>query len=194
MLFSSELEKTVLKKSLKSALQNIGRQVIECPFEGSIRRLFIGGKALEILAYELDEFSGDQKANTNQPDTIDMGRLHEARKIVEDEFADPPTLYEPARQVGLNDFKLKRGFRKAFGTTVFEYVRKLRMDKARELLEHGHLTVTEVALATGYNHFGHFSAAFKKSYGILPSHYRTTVGTAPKCYHPIAVRFAILIV
>ena len=134
------------------------------------------GKALEMLAYELDEFSCDQKENTTPLNIIEMVRLDEARKIVEYEFVDPPTLFELARRVGLNDFKLKRGFREAFGTTVFEYIRKLRMDKARELLEQGRLTVTEVALATGYSHFGHFSSAFKKSFGILPSHYRTARG------------------
>ena len=173
MMFPSGFERSVIKKNLSLTLQSAGHQVLKCPFEGSVRKLFMEGKALEILAYELDEFSSDQIASQVPLNVIEMGRLYEARKIVEDEFADPPSLFDLARRVGLNDFKLKRGFREAFGTTVFEYIRKLRMEKARDLLEHGHLTVTEVALAIGYNHFGHFSAAFKKAFGILPSCYRT---------------------
>lgn len=180
MLFSSELENAVFKKSLSFTLQNIGKQVVNCSLQGPIRRLFMEGKALEILAYELDEFSGHHNAETRPVSTTEIGRLYEARKIVEEEFADPPSLFDLACRVGLNDFKLKRGFREVFGTTVFEYVRKLRMEKARELLEEGRLSVTEVALTTGYSHFGHFSAAFKKSFGILPSRYRTTAGKPPK--------------
>jgi AraC-like DNA-binding protein len=72
----------------------------------------------------------------------------------------------------LNDFKLKSGFRETFGTTVFGYVRKLRMDKARSLLEIGDLNVTEAALEAGYCSLGHFAAAFKKRFGTLPGQYR----------------------
>jgi AraC-like DNA-binding protein len=86
--------------------------------------------------------------------------------------------------VGLNDFKLKRGFRQVFDTTVFGYVRALRMEKARALLELGRLNVTQVASATGYSCFGHFSAAFKKRFGILPSDFKKTKGSVPEPFHP----------
>ena len=104
---------------------------------------------------------------------MDFERLQEARGILEVEFVDPPGLFELARRVGLNDFKLKRGFKEAFGTTVFGYVRRLRMDKAKSLLENGDLNVTEAALEAGYSLLGHFAASFKKRFGILPSQIST---------------------
>ena len=59
-----------------------------------------------------------------------------------------------------------------FGTTVFGYVRQLRMEKARFLLETSDMTVTEIALAVGYTSLGHFAGAFKRSFGLVPREYR----------------------
>ena len=51
--------------------------------------------------------------------------------------------------MGLNDFKLNGGFREGCRTTVFGYVRMLRMEKPWMMLDTGELNVSEVALATG---------------------------------------------
>ena len=172
ILLTCDLPKVSARKELSPSLQCLAHQVIHCPFEGVARRLFMEAKALEILACELEEFSDPPSAKASLRAAREVELLYDARRILEQEFTDPPGLIELARRVGLNDFKLKRGFRELFGTTVFGYVRKLRMDMARTLLENGDLTITEVALAAGYSHFGYFSAAFKKAHGVLPSHYR----------------------
>jgi AraC family transcriptional regulator, transcriptional activator of the genes for pyochelin and ferripyochelin receptors len=127
------------------------------------------GKALEIMAHQLDALSESAAApGASEVTTDDVQRLFHARRILDEVFADPPSLMELSRRIGMNDFKLKRGFRQVFGTTVFGYVRRLRMDKARAMLESGSFSVTEAALTTGYNCLGYFSAAFKRQFGILP--------------------------
>lgn len=136
------------------------------------RRPFLEGKVLEILAHQLEAISDTAQGTQTLSDPGELERLQKARSILEYEFVNPPSLFGLARRVGLNDFKLKRGFRETFGTTVFGYVRRLRMDKARSLLEIGDLNVTEVALEAGYSSLGHFAAAFKKRFGTLPSEYR----------------------
>jgi AraC-like DNA-binding protein len=50
-------------------------------------------------------------------------------------------------------------------------VRKLRMEKALELIESGENSILQVALSVGYSNPSHFSAAFKRFYGRLPSSY-----------------------
>jgi len=87
-------------------------------------------------------------------------------------MVDPPSLLTLAHRVGLNDFKLKRGFREVYQTTVFGYVRMLRMEKALSLLEAGEMNVGEVASATGYSNFGHFSEAFRKRFGVSPRDFK----------------------
>ena len=161
-----------VRASLSPSLEYIAYQVLHCPLEGAARKLFLESKALEILAHEINTFGSAQQSQVPAVKTHELDRLEEARMILEKEYADPPSIVSLARRVGLNDFKLKRGFRKVFDTTVFGYVRALRMEKARALLESGRLNVTQVASATGYSCFGHFSAAFKKRFGILPSDFR----------------------
>lgn len=160
------------QRSLSSDLRIIGHQILNCPLEGSLRCLFMESKAIEILALQLGAISYSQIGEPPRLNKDERNRLEEARRIIEREFADPPSLLTLARRVGLNDFKLKRGFRELYGTTVFGYVRTLRMEKARTMLDTGELNVTEVALATGYSCFGHFSEAFRKRFGISPRDFK----------------------
>ena len=164
-----------VRASLSPALKYVAYQILHCPLEGAARKLFLESKALEILAHEVATFGEVNQFRSPKVKTDELDRLEQARMILEQEFVDPPSIISLARRVGLNDFKLKRGFRQVFDTTVFGYVRALRMDKARALLESGRLNVTQVASATGYSCFGHFSAAFKKRFGILPSDFRKAV-------------------
>lgn len=160
-----------LQCSLTQYLEEIAQQILNCRFQGVSRQLFMESKALEILALELDTFSRTATSRNNYSKE-DLRCLEMARHILQAEFNNPPSLVDLARRVGFNDFKLKRGFRQIYNTTVFGYVRRLRMEKARSLLETGEANVTQAAMATGYNCIGHFSAAFKKHFGRLPSHVR----------------------
>jgi AraC-like DNA-binding protein len=102
----------------------------------------------------------------------DRDRIHFAREILLQRLADPPSLVELARLVGLNDYKLKAGFRQVFGTTVFGYLRQERLEKARQLLQAQDISVTAAAAAVGYSSQGHFAAAFRKQFGINPKDLR----------------------
>jgi AraC-like DNA-binding protein len=161
-----------IQQALAPELRIVAYQVLNCPLEGSARRLFMESKALEILALQLDTLSSSNPRERAVKNKEELNRLDEARRILDKEFADPPSLLMLARRVGLNDFKLKRGFREFFHTTVFGYIRMLRMEKARTMLETGELNVSEVAVATGYTCFGHFSGAFRKRFGVAPRDFK----------------------
>ncbi|GAB4341955.1 MAG: hypothetical protein OHK0047_33800 [Leptolyngbyaceae cyanobacterium] len=105
----------------------------------------------------------------------DLERLYQAQAILRQDLENPPSLLELAKQVGLNDYKLKSGFRQIFGTTVFGYLHQQRMQRAYELLTSSDLKVTEVASQVGYTSLSAFSTAFKKSFGISPSHCRVKI-------------------
>ncbi|GAB4304343.1 MAG: hypothetical protein Kow0091_06020 [Geminocystis sp.] len=77
-----------------------------------------------------------------------------------------------AREVKLNDCKLKQGFRYLFGTTVFGYVHYCRMQEAMKLLSQEDLTITHIAQKVGYASPSRFCHAFKRHQGITPSTYR----------------------
>ncbi|WDP86723.1 MAG: helix-turn-helix transcriptional regulator [Desulfobacter sp.] len=76
-----------------------------------------------------------------------------------------------AAMTGLTVAKLQAGFTQEYGMSVFDYFREYRMEKARQLLSQPLTNVSETAWQVGYVNVSHFSAAFKKRFGILPKHY-----------------------
>jgi AraC-like DNA-binding protein len=99
------------------------------------------------------------------------GAVDEAVDILRAEWADPPTISALARRVGSNECYLKSDFRKRTGLSIGNFVRKLRMEKALELIESGDCNILQAAHSVGYSNPSHFSAAFKRFYGRLPSRY-----------------------
>ncbi|MEM7064839.1 MAG: AraC family transcriptional regulator [Cyanobacteria bacterium P01_B01_bin.77] len=142
------------------------QQILQCPYQGLTKRLYLESKALELITLQLTQLSEDQPVTSLKLDDID--RIHLARDILIRHLDDPPSLLSLAKQSGINSFKLKQGFREVFNTTVFGYLHGYRMEEARRLLGLGELSVTQVAQTVGYSHSGKFAAAFKKKFGINP--------------------------
>lgn len=91
-----------------------------------------------------------------------------ARKILAENFVVPPTIPELARRCATNDFRLKKIFKRVYGTTIYAYIQKLRMEEANWLLRQKSLSVGDVARRVGYRHQGHFSRLFHLHYGVFP--------------------------
>lgn len=145
------------------------RQILDCPYEDTVRRVFLEAKAMELLAIQLSQPDEGRASPPARLRLDDIERVHEARKILAENIEDPPSLMELSKMVGLNDFKLKAGFKETFGTTAFGYLHEKRMEEARKLIEAGEMNVGEVALSVGYASPSRFAAAFKKRFGIQPS-------------------------
>jgi AraC-like DNA-binding protein len=86
-------------------------------------------------------------------------------------LAEPPSLEEIGREVGCSPFHLSRTFSQETGMTIPQYLRKLRMERAAELLRSGSHNVTEAALEVGYSSLSHFSMAFCQTMGCCPGLY-----------------------
>lgn len=155
-------------------LQLILHQIQSLSYQGSLKRMYLEGKVLELLATSLHlQFSNrtfqESKVNLSY---CDVQCIYQARDYKLHQLENPPTLKELARQVGINEFKLKAGFREVFQTTVFSYLRQERMKIAMNLLEKGDITISEVAMKVGYINKIHFSAAFKETFGFNPSQFK----------------------
>jgi AraC-like DNA-binding protein len=158
---------------ISPAIHIVLRHMLNCPYQGVMKRLYCEGKALELMALFLTQLLADDCRQPVAPQlrSEDVERIHKARDVLLDKMDEPPSLLALARQVGLNDFKLKRGFRQIFGTTAFGYLHEQRMERARQLLEERRFNVTEVAGAVGYANPSHFAGAFKRKFGVNPSAY-----------------------
>jgi AraC-like DNA-binding protein len=151
-------------------MQTTAKQIIECPYQGVTKRFYLEAKALELMAmliaHEIEIGGGNCKPHKLKSDVVD--RIHYARDILRQNLNNPPSLSQLARQVGLNECTLKRGFRSCFNTTVFGYLHNYRLEQAWQMLEAGTWKVGEVARIVGYRDFTAFGRAFYKKFGILP--------------------------
>ncbi|MGF1434359.1 helix-turn-helix domain-containing protein [Bacillus thuringiensis] len=156
---------------IDSLTSNIIKRMLENPQKDRINQLEIESKALELLSiYFRKVLLNDRDANKrSQLSKKDLNKIKQAEEILLQRIESPPSLLELAKIVGLNDYKLKIGFKELFGTSTFAYLREQRMERAMLLLRSGTSNVTETAVAVGYNNISHFSESFKKKYGMKPS-------------------------
>lgn len=85
---------------------------------------------------------------------------------------EPIGLQELANLVGLSRFHLCTAFRRATGKTPHQWLVGLRINEARRLLQDRRLSVTEIALAVGYQTPSSFAQAFRLAVGVTPSEFR----------------------
>jgi AraC-like DNA-binding protein len=156
--------------AITAQMQRIISDVLGCQRKGSLQRIYLESKVLELLMLQAEQFEESlNSAKRPSLKTADIDRIHHAKTLIERDINAPTSLTELAREVGLNDFKLKKGFKEVYGTTVFGYLHDLRMEQARRMLLDEHKTVGEAADSAGYRNAHHFTAAFKKYFGHLPS-------------------------
>jgi len=106
----------------------------------------------------------------------DYEKIREARDYLLFNMDQPCTVIELAHKVGLNDFKLKKGFKQLYGSTIFDFLLEARIEKARMLLTETVMSIQEIAVATGYKNISSFTAAFKKRTGVSPRSFKQRSG------------------
>ncbi|WP_025027585.1 helix-turn-helix transcriptional regulator [Caldalkalibacillus mannanilyticus] len=133
--------------------------------------LTIESKALELLSryIRLLMFDSGHNDSTRILSRNDIMKVHQAAELMVARMSNPPSLLELAHLVRLNDYKLKRGFKELYGTTVFGFLREKRFEYALDLLRKEQGNVTQVASEVGYNNLSAFSKGFREKFGVSPS-------------------------
>ena len=127
--------------------------------------LAIEGLLLELLAAISRSRSGPLPIGT-------ASWVGEARDRLHADLTVRPSLADLAAAVGVHPVTLARAFRRTFGCTVGEYLRRLRIERASEQLVTGSQSLAEIALAAGFADQSHFSNVFRRRVGMSPSAYR----------------------
>ncbi|MEH2406196.1 helix-turn-helix transcriptional regulator [Nostoc sp.] len=178
LLAKGEDWQTLVYPEITLAIQGVVQQIINCPYHGVTKRMYLQAKVLELMTLQLTPILAHQEGLQPSPrlKSQTIARIHHAREILHSHLENPPLLLELAQQVGISDAcgglrlrTLRRGFQELFGTTVFRYLTDKRMEWAEQLLRQGNITVAEVAHQVGYCEQGRFASAFKRRFGIIPS-------------------------
>lgn len=166
-----DLDASYLKTaSAQGRLLTLAEELAALDGSSTRDRLLIESKSLEWLANLLDHPAFSPcRAIAPSHNAREEAALTAAAKILSTRYAEDHSIAALSRAIHLNEFKLKRGFKQHYGTTVFGFLRQKRMEAAREMLTSGQQSVIEIANAVGYTNPSHFARAFKDAYGVNPS-------------------------
>ncbi|PYG87593.1 AraC-like DNA-binding protein [Ruminiclostridium sufflavum DSM 19573] len=148
------------------------RSAQKLPTEWRSAEDFCRGKALEAFAITLDYICTNKKEPSVRLSPFDRKALENVRKQLSECLLNPPQIKELTRITGLNKQKLMSGFKLLNGITIYEYVKRVRMQKALELLMESDMPVLEIAKSVGYCGDGHFHKTFRDVYGTTPGKLR----------------------
>lgn len=148
---------------VSSKISYIINQFLECTYEEDVRRLYFDNLVKELLLLLLL-----QKQRNGKDYTTYMQRLYEAKSIIEKNTSRQFTISEIAEQIGLNEAKLKSGFKQVFGTGLFQFMLQAKMQKAWVWVLETNKPVKEIARLTGYTSMQNFVTAFKKYFNTTP--------------------------
>lgn len=150
-------------------IQNCINSILKCTYSEPLKKMFLFSKVIELLVLQVESYNRLFEPKTRYIKTdYDKERILFARDYLVKNLETPPSLKELSRIAGINEFKLKRGFKEVFGTTVFGYLGDIRMELAKNDLLEKHKSITEIAFELGFSSIQHFSNAFKKKFGVPP--------------------------
>lgn len=167
-------ENSILSNSWKTnnfKIQQVINEILHCPYSDELKDLFLLSKSIELLVLQADLYEQESHSLFIKKRS-DKEKLIEAKELLALRMEHPPTIVELAKLVGLNEYKLKKGFKELFGTTVFGFIHASRMSLAKRLLLGTDKSAKEIGYEAGYSSPQHFSKAFKKEFGISPNSIR----------------------
>ncbi|MFP4533159.1 MAG: helix-turn-helix transcriptional regulator [Desulfobacterales bacterium] len=160
-------------------MRSVLSQIIQPALPENLPRLYYLAKILELIC-AIESLDNTGASFSKGHSGVRPRKIYPAdRKIVENAknflaagLDNPPSIADLAGKVGVSASKLKQLFPEVCGMTPYDYLRKIRMEKAMLLLRGGEMNVTEAAYEVGYESISHFSKVFCKYYGIKPSQVR----------------------
>jgi AraC family transcriptional regulator, transcriptional activator of the genes for pyochelin and ferripyochelin receptors len=143
--------------------------IVNCKYQQDLKKMFLLSKSIELLVLQAEAYNNVQDGGPRYLKTeYDKERIIYAREYLIKHLDMPPSLTDLAKVAGINEYKLKKGFKETFGNTVFGYLADTRLELAKNDLLDKKKSVSEIAFELGYSSVQHFSNAFKKKFSISP--------------------------
>lgn len=164
-----EKERPVISsvRPMSTDQHQVAASLLHPPVSKPAQSLWYQSKALELMAHFLFA-PKDPEFFCMRQKRVARDRVERTKELLARDLAQPPTLEMLGREVGCSPFYLSRSFSREVGLTIPQYLRKLRMERAAELLRSGRYNVTEAATEVGYASLSHFSKAFCETIGCCP--------------------------
>lgn len=141
-------------------------QLLHSPYSEVTERFHMG-ILKNLFKLSLKEITA--RSNENAKFSLeDLERLYAAKNYIDTHLLQHDTISQLSRKAGINELKLKKGFKEIFGIGVYGYRKRERLRIAKIELEQTRKSIKQVARDAGYRNANNFSAAFKKVFGVSP--------------------------
>lgn len=139
------------------------------PLAAQRAKLLLSTMLLQIaLQFRQNETGERRRANRR---VLDIGRLQPVFEFLEGRLAEKVSLDRAAQLACMSPSYFCRFFRQVTGTRLMEYLTRMRIDRAKELLLKGGLPITQIALETGFEHLSYFDRIFRKYTRMTPQEF-----------------------
>lgn len=159
-----------------AAVMGILTNILECPFDGEMKIAYLKEHIRALFTLQLFYFNavvpGTPAIIDNRITTRDREALQAVKDYIDENFLNPNSLESLSKHFGLNEFKLKHGFKLMFETSPIRYLQHKRLTFALSLLRDTDKSIKEISHAIGYAHAANFTAAFVKAFGHSPQQWR----------------------
>lgn len=163
-------EKPVLSIGYDQELENLIRSLSHLAKEATAGyRQIMAARTTEALALIRSRSTNFHTANRESARKIQQARYH-----LHQHHAEEVDMNKLARKLGLSYSRFRSLFKEHTGAAPHQYLISIRVNKARELLRHTELTVSEIAEQTGFSSAYYFARLFKTRTGQTPSTCRAT--------------------
>lgn len=142
--------------------------------------VFLEGITLELLSNQIKQFKNSVSTTPTKKTVLnneDIEKILAAKEILISNIQEPPVIESLARAVGVNQTKLKIGFKNIFSLPIKTWLRYKRLEKAQLLLLKDQKSIKEISETVGYLNQSHFAKQFKTRYGVLPKDYLKQIKT-----------------
>jgi AraC family transcriptional regulator len=120
--------------------------------------------SIKILLFDL--ISNARVSDIEQP--VWVGRIYE---FMNDRWSESLTLEDLAQTAGVHPVTISKYFRKYFGCTFGEYIRRIRIERSLSIIKNSSLSLTEIGYECGFYDQSHFSRTFQQLTGFSPKSY-----------------------
>ena len=106
---------------------------------------------------------------------LDNNILDTVKNYMHEHYAENISMPEIAEMVGLSNAYLSTYFKQQTGTTLVSYLKRIRLEKAKELLRNQNIKITHISAMVGFNSYSYFTKTFQSEYGEKPIDYRERI-------------------
>ena len=162
-------DKTLIIRKSSRQLEKIAQQIDNISLDNIIKCMQLKAKTIEFLNVFLQENSIDQFTRYSK---TKQEIVTKAKEIIGKNIEKSLVVKKLARQLNISEYKMQEAFKTITGYTVYEYIKKEKIEKAKYLLKNTNMSILEIVNEVGYENPSKFANLFKVYTNMTPLKFR----------------------